>query len=98
MRTGRFLPLRPRNSGLTPYPHLLYFLDWFSRHFTDGGSTVLTRSRRNPSRRPLLTALAAIAALSLLLAACGSSSKSSASGNGSGDGAAAPSVTLRLGY
>jgi NitT/TauT family transport system substrate-binding protein len=57
---------------------------------------VLTRSRRNPTRRPLLTALAVVGALSLLLAACGSSSKNSASGTGA-DGSGS-SVTLRLGY
>jgi NitT/TauT family transport system substrate-binding protein len=57
---------------------------------------VLTRSRRNASRRPLLALVAVGAALSLLLAACGSS-KDSASGGGSGDGSGS-TVTLRLGY
>jgi NitT/TauT family transport system substrate-binding protein len=59
-------------------------------------TTVLTRTRRKPSSRPVVAALALVAALSLLLAACGSS-KNSASGSGSGDGSGS-TVTLRLGY
>jgi NitT/TauT family transport system substrate-binding protein len=52
---------------------------------------------KTPTRRPLVATLAITAALSLVLAACGSSSKTGSTTNGSSSPASG-SVTLRLGY
>jgi len=50
------------------------------------------------TRRPLVVTLAIAAALSLVLAACGSSSKSSSAPSGSSSPGSSDPVTLRLGY